>query len=264
MKFSLYVNFSKENSDLVFEKIRSEIEKQGHTWSYFLKDDDDADMIVVIGGDGTILSVVDEAVKRDVPVVAFNTGRVGFLAELDADANLPEVVSRLTEGDYFLEERGLLKVNYGGMDHLALNEVCVVRGDTFNVIKVYVEDRGDFVASFFGDGVLFCTSTGSTAYSLSAGGPVLAPTLNGLLLTPICPHSLYSRSTVLPEDAALTVKAEVVGGAVVIVDGVRIAEFERSVAFSVSLAEEKMKFVKLTKGGFYKKLHEKFAQWSKN
>ena len=263
MKFALYVNSSKQNSQDVFDKIINELEKQGHAWTFFDEMQDDTDMIIVVGGDGTILTVVDKAVEKDIPVVAFNTGRVGFLAELEADANLPLVISRLASGDYDIEYRCLIEANIEGEDYLALNEICVVRGEAFNVIKVHVEDRGEYVASFYGDGVLVCTPTGSTAYSLSAGGPVLAPTLKALLLTPICPHSMYSRSTVLPEDCLLTVKASAAKGASVVVDGVRYVEFSENVEFSVGLSDKKIKFVKLTNGEFYKKLHEKFAQWSK-
>ncbi|MBQ7653297.1 MAG: NAD(+)/NADH kinase [Clostridia bacterium] len=263
MKFALYVNVSKQNSDRVFEKIKSELEKQGHNWTFFDNMAEDTDMIIVIGGDGSILTVVDKAVEMDIPVVAFNTGRVGFLAELEADANLPEVISRLAANEYELEYRCLLEAKIDGKTHLALNEICVVRGEAFNVIKVYVEDRGEYVASFYGDGVLICTPTGSTAYSLSAGGPVLAPTLKALLLTPICAHSMYSRSTVLPECSILTVKASADKGASVVVDGERVADFKENIEFPVGLSKKSVKFVKLTKGGFYKKLHEKFAQWSK-
>jgi len=263
MKFGIYVNYSKANSLQAVQKIVGELERLGHTFFYLDKTVEEMDMILVVGGDGTILSVVELAVKNDVPILAFNTGKVGFLAELDIQTDLSRVFDDLSKGDYSLEYRDLLEIEYDGSSYLALNEACVVRGDSFNVIKVFVQDRGDFVASFFGDGVLFCTPTGSTAYSLSAGGPIIAPTVNALLLTPICPHSLYSRPTLLPVDSHLSVKANVNGKANLIVDGKRIAEFDDELNFTVKNASQKIKFVKTSNGGFYKKLYEKFSQWSK-
>ena len=259
----MLVNYSKSNSERVFTRLTNALSKGGHTWYTLNGLQEGTDFIFAIGGDGTILGAVEEAVQNGVPVVGFNTGKVGFLAEVDAEDDTDALVARLASGEYTTEKRALLQVTLNGVAHLALNEVCVVRGDSFNVINVDIRDEAGYVASFFGDGVLFCTPTGSTAYSLSAGGPVLSPTLRALLLTPICPHSLYSRPIVLPDTAALSVRATVMDKALLIVDGKRILEFDKEVEFGVALSQKTIEFVKLTEGGFYSKLHEKFTHWAK-
>lgn len=170
----------------------------------------ESEIILSLGGDGTFLRVARKACCLNTPILGINVGNLGFLAEVDRD-DLDSVADTLIQGKYSVEGRMLLEVkvradNYESEIYYALNEAVISRGRIsrmINNIKVEVNDR--LVDQFPADGVIVCTPTGSTAYSLSAGGPIVEPDMELMVITPICPHTLHSRSIVVDDRKKISI-----------------------------------------------------------
>lgn len=169
------------------------------------------DMLLCLGGDGTMLAAATRAARQGMILGGINTGHLGFLSacgrkEVDA------LVEILVSGSYRVEERAMLQASQSGLEEsypyplLALNEVCLMRARTGKMIDVDVELDGKLLNRYHADGILVATPTGSTAYSMSAGGPLMWPTAGVTCLTPICPHSLTSRPIVLPDSVEITLR----------------------------------------------------------
>ena len=183
-----------------------------------------ADLIVALGGDGTLLSVARATGTRSVPILGVNLGRLGFLAEVSAEELLP-ALDKAFSGDLAVVSRMRLDVRVGRDNEevgafLALNDAVITNSQLSRMIDLDLYADAVRVTTYHADGLIIATPTGSTAYSLSAGGPLLAPDLEALVLTPICPHSLTQRPLVLPETAEVEVVPHVRGeGASLTVDG---------------------------------------------
>ena len=168
-----------------------------------------ADFLLCFGGDGTILHAAKDALTRDIPVLGVNMGSVGFMAELE-HGELDQL-ARLVEGKYTIEHRMMLDVAVRrGREvlyrDLALNDAVVTKGAVARVIDLSVRGDGVHVYEFSGDGVILATPTGSTAYSMSAGGPIVEPTAENILVTPICAHSLHAKPLVMGRDRVVSVR----------------------------------------------------------
>jgi NAD+ kinase len=169
----------------------------------FLKNQD---ACCVLGGDGTILSVVGEAVAAKVPVFGINRGKLGFLATIPV-SEAPAIFTRLLAGEYHLAQRTLLRARAGdGREALALNDIVLKHPSLSRLISLKVESDGKLVNEYHADGLIFSTPTGSTAYNLSAGGPLIHPHARVLALTPISPHTLTNRSVIFAENTQLEVR----------------------------------------------------------
>ena len=180
------------------------------------------DLIIALGGDGTIIRVARFAAPFNVPVLGINMGRVGFLAELTPDT-LHDRVDAIAAGQFWIERRTMLDVECraGGavLTSVALNEVAVARGSAPRAVHVRTVLDGDRFTTFTADGVLVATATGSTAYSLAAGGPILYPESGDFMLTPVAPHLHIGRSIVVPGDTIVTLCLDTDRPAVLSVDG---------------------------------------------
>jgi NAD+ kinase len=170
------------------------------------------DVLLTLGGDGTLLSGARLAGPRDVPVVGCNLGRLGFMTAGPSEG-LERMLERLVAGDYEIEERMALDVavvradsESGAVDYYALNDVVVHKSGFARLITLRLWSDGEEIAQYSADGIIVSTPTGSTAYSLSAGGPVLVPALEALVITPISPHTLAVRPVVVPASARVTVE----------------------------------------------------------
>ncbi|MED0681303.1 NAD(+)/NADH kinase [Aneurinibacillus thermoaerophilus] len=167
------------------------------------------DIVFVLGGDGTLIGLAREIAPYSIPILGINLGHLGFLSESEPD-DLPRAVDRILSGEYCVEERMMLQTEVfrnGERVHqsVALNDVGIAKGSFGRMIKcsVYVDDL--YVGTYNGDGLIISTPTGSTAYSLSAGGPIVVPYINVILLTPVAPHSLTARPLVLPANEEIHV-----------------------------------------------------------
>jgi NAD+ kinase len=162
------------------------------------------DMVLAVGGDGTMLGAVQHAVSWDVPVLGFNLGTLGFLTEAEPD-DLTDVVKRLTSGDFEVESRLTVAASIRGVRAVGVNDVVVEKIDSTRLVSLSVVIDGTEFATYRADGLIIATPTGSTAYSFSAGGPVVDPHVDALVLTPVASHSLFDRPLVLPADAKIDV-----------------------------------------------------------
>lgn len=175
----------------------------------------DCEMLFSIGGDGTFLDAVTMVRDRSIPLVGINSGRLGFLADI-AKEELPLAVSEIMEGKYVVRELDLLKLEtsipcFGDLD-FALNELAVQKRDSSSMITIHTYLNGDFLNSYWADGLIVSTSTGSTAYSLSVGGPIMHPSSQNFIINPIAPHNLTVRPLVVPNSFELLLRVEARGG----------------------------------------------------
>ena len=223
MKVGILANTKKKGSQDVVRELLKWLPDQGHqailpeelsSWSergqkaYSLVEFRKyAQLVVAIGGDGTILNAARILASRDVPVLGVNLGTLGFLAEV-VPRDLYRAMRKIFNGKHSIEERMLLKARIGetGHWHYALNDMVIDKGGISRVIELHVWIDGHFVGSYKADGVIISTPTGSTAYSLSAGGPIMNPKMRAIVATPICPHSLAVRPLVIDHDEVLKVE----------------------------------------------------------
>lgn len=223
----------------------------------------DCDAAVALGGDGTIMHVAKAAAAVGCPVLGINGGHLGFLAGLEAHEL--SALDDLLTGRYDEEERSLLRVTVhkadGDHSFLAMNDAVVSRGSLSRLLELRVAVDGKYRLITQGDGVIIATPTGSTAYSLSAGGPVVDPSVACLLLTPVCPHSLDSRTRVLPATSTLSVTAMAANGeaAFITLDGEENVAFTGTDRITVETAQEKARLIRLKPTTFYDVLSQKLA-----
>ncbi|SFJ30746.1 NAD(+)/NADH kinase [Thermoflavimicrobium dichotomicum] len=168
------------------------------------------DVVFVLGGDGTLLGVARQLAKYDLPILGINVGNLGFLSEAEP-SDLSTAVDRILNGDYCIEKRLMLDaelIRDGKVIErdIAFNDIGIAKGSFSRMITCRVHMDGLYLGTYSGDGVIVSTPTGSTAYSLSCGGPIVWPGIHTILLTPICPHTLTSRPMVLPKDGILEVQ----------------------------------------------------------
>ena len=221
------------------------------------------DMAVAIGGDGTIVHVAKAAAQAGCPVLGINGGHLGFLAGLEADEL--DALPALLEGNYTVDERALLAVtvhtDQGDVTRYAMNEAVISRGGLSRLVDVTVHADGGEVLSCRGDGVIIATPTGSTAYSLSAGGPVVDPSVDCVLLTPVCPHSLDSRPRIWPAGVTLTAEATAADGApaYVTVDGEENIPLAPTATVTIRRADRAVRLLQLRGDSFYERLRRKLT-----
>jgi NAD+ kinase len=169
-----------------------------------------SDLVVGIGGDGVMLEAARRATPAGIPILGINMGRIGYMTELEMTEL--DLLDNIFKGDYYLDERAMLRVEIRSskgnnkFSAYALNEAVVANGTTARIIDLELLDNGRLVSEYRADGLVVSTPTGSTAYSLSAGGPIIDPKLSCFCVTPICPHSLIARPLIFPDSATLEVK----------------------------------------------------------
>ena len=220
---------------------------------------------IVLGGDGTILRALEAVRAADVPVHGVNLGHVGFLAESEV-VDLSITVSRLLDGDYEIEERSTLELSVLDAEdqllvrHWALNEASLEKADRRKMINVAIEIDGRPVSSFGADGVLLSTPTGSTAYAFSAGGPVIWPEVDAMMLIPLAAHALFARPLVLgrSSEAAVEMTLDNRDDAILILDGRRSAEITAGMRIEARLSAQSVRLARLAPTPFADRLVEKF------
>lgn len=226
-----------------------------------------ADMLIVIGGDGTILGVSEMAAKADVPILGINLGDLGFLTEIENDC-LDEAVREILKGNYLIEERAMLQVEHLGKTFYSLNDIVFLRDSTFVAQKKLVEfeifSDDILIDTIKSDGVIVSTPTGSTAYSLSAGGPILSPNISAILITAICPHTLHFRPLVLSDEERITVGVSGESARVCVsFDGYNKFCLSQGQRMAIGKSELSAKFIRFKDSNFYNKLRNKLSKWSR-
>lgn len=222
-----------------------------------------ADVVLVLGGDGTILSVAAEVSTRSIPIIGINLGRLGFLSSIEPN-ELEEGLNKLFAGDYTIEERMMLEAKLArGEEAIALNDIVITRANAYLKIvdlDVYIDDA--YVDDFKADGIIISTPTGSTAYSLSAGGPIVDPSVESMIITPICPHKMYCRTIIAPPDKTITVKCKVASGddAVVAADSAILGKLSPDDSVTVKAAPVKLQLIRLSGDQFFGALRKKLMK----
>ena len=169
-----------------------------------------SDLVVAIGGDGVMLEAARRSTPCGIPILGVNMGRVGYMTELEM--NELDLLEKIFKDEFYLDERAMLRVEIRSskgqsrFSAYALNEAVIAKGATARIIDLELSDNGRLVSEYRADGIVIATPTGSTAYSLSAGGPIVDPKLSCFCVTPICPHSLVARPLVFPDSAVLEIK----------------------------------------------------------
>ena len=169
------------------------------------------DYVITLGGDGTILNAITEVRDSNVPILGINLGRLGFLADIEKD-KVREAIGALQKGMYILEERSLLYLESNlplfGETRFALNDLTLLKRDTSSMIVVHAYVNGAYLSSYWADGVIIATPTGSTGYSLSCGGPIIFPNSGNFVITPVAPHNLNVRPIVLSDNSVISFETE--------------------------------------------------------
>lgn len=227
---------------------------------------DDLAFGIVLGGDGTILSAVDVVRKHPIPLLGVNLGHVGFLAEAEPE-DITESVARMARGDFDVEERNTLTATVrnsaGDVVHRdwALNEAAVEKVRAMHMIEVVIEIDHRPLSSFGCDGIVMSTATGSTAYAFSAGGPVVWPGVDAMLMVPICAHALFARPLVVGpgQDMAVEILPRSRSSAMLICDGRRTVNLEPGYRVEVRRGSQPVRLARLSRAPFADRLVSKFA-----
>ena len=194
------------NNDICLDEASAQI--IGYKKSFELEHvGDGADFIIVLGGDGTLLSVSRNLKGRDVPILGVNLGGLGFLTEISVE-ELPSMIEKILQGDYDVSRRIMLDVKVRRekedvFEFSILNDAVITKDALARIIDIETYVNDEYLTTFKGDGLIVSTPTGSTGYSLAAGGPLLYPSMKNIIVTPICPHMLTNRPIILPEEAAI-------------------------------------------------------------
>lgn len=222
------------------------------------------EMIVVFGGDGTVLHAFNMLNGQNIPIIGVNAGNLGFLTEIDTN-ELDLLAEAINIHNYSVESRRTLSVEIGGEIFYAVNDCALSRGNNTHTIRIELRIDGKFADKISGDGMLVSTPTGSTAYALSCGGPILNPDVAAFVVLAICPHTLHSRPMVISDKSEVELIADNSdGGLVLNIDGnAKIIDIKGLVSVKVTMSKRKIEFVRLKEGNFYNKLINKLNYWNK-
>lgn len=271
--FLIYTNRHKDKDMATTDRIRAYLEERGQRVSVKLEESDweetEADCMIVLGGDGTVLRAARETVKMNIPIIGVNLGTLGYMTEIEL-TNLEESLERLIAGDYEKESRMMLngKAYLGDgrtEEGWALNDIVISRSGSLQIIRFNIYVNGQFLNDYSADGMIVTTPTGSTGYNLSAGGPLIEPGARLIMLTPICPHTLNQRSIILSSEDVIEI--EIPGGNEEKIQTVE-ASFDGSHTVPLSSGDrlrivksEKMtEFIQLNQVSFLEVLHKKMSQ----
>ena len=221
----------------------------------------DADSLIVVGGDGSVIDASKYSIEYRMPMIGINLGKVGYLSEIDPQQL--DVLRRIATGDYKIEEKMVLTVtaNVGGeisvADRLAVNDVVVSHDDYLGISDIRVESASGESVKYRADGVIVATPAGSTAYSLSAGGPVVAHSLDSLILTPVCPHSFFNRSIIFGADEKIKVRNVGEGALNVSLDGRIFVRLGRNDYITVERSARSLPMLTFTENNMFETLFKK-------
>ncbi len=225
-----------------------------------LTEHDFPDFIISIGGDGTFLRTARMIGSNSIPIAGVNTGRLGFLADVPAD-EMSNLLNELAMNNHRIEKRALLHLenscNQFQECQYALNEIAILRRDTSSLIIIHVYMNDEFLNSYWADGLIISTPTGSTAYNMSAGGPIVYPGSSSIVITPIAPHSLTVRPIVLPDDGLLTLKVESRSPNFLVSVDSRSTSIPTEQELTIRKADFKLPIVQLKNQNFYETLRTK-------
>lgn len=215
----------------------------------------DIKLLIVLGGDGTILGAVRCISDINIPLFNVNIGTLGFLSEVEI-SEFEKSVPLIAEDKGTIEERLMIEASCNGDTYTAVNEFCIMNEERQKMVHVSVYINGDRAGKFDADGLLVSTPTGASAYSLSAGGPIVYPSTNCLLITPVCAHSIAARPIVVNADDTVTVKSDN-GDLILAIDWQKHMLYGEENEIVIKKSDKTVKFYKLNKHGFFDRMREK-------
>lgn len=224
--------------------------------------DNSFDLLISIGGDGTILRAITYVGNKSIAIVGINTGRLGFLATIQNN-QIESALDSIFKGDYKISERSLLSIETQPENkdltqlNFALNEIALSRKNTTSMITVNTRLNGEYLTTYWADGLIVSTPTGSTGYSLSCGGPVISPDAKSFVITPIAPHNLSARPLVIPDETEIQLKVDGREDFYLISLDSRIATLHNSTIVTVKKADFKIKMIELHSESFIDTLRKK-------
>ncbi len=271
MKIGIIVNQKKSGAVKLLGELSDWLRKRDHSVSDSAAQPVDqvlegADFLICLGGDGTILSVAGQMKGRSIPLLGINLGNLGFLTEVKQE-EIYEELNAYFLGQSQIEERIMLSASAKSETAkkerrlIALNDIVISREGLSRMLRVEVKVTGDKLTSFAGDGVIVATPTGSTAYSLSAGGAVVHPKLEALIITPICPHASALRSMVVAASEKISVKIQSQGQsgkALLTADGQENFEIDDSYTIEITRSNTPLRLIKSSKRSYFATLRENF------
>ena len=257
--FQIKEIFESHDIDVVIDTVSGGmIDVMGQEFSIMCKS---VDMLVTLGGDGTLISAVRRSNRYNVPVLGVHAGKLGFLADFDID-ELDAFIPKLKNGDFRIDKRAMLQASIhsknGVKEVVAFNDIVLTRPSISNMIHLETSVDGRPFNTYYGDGVIVSTPTGSTAYNLSCGGPVLFPLTQVFVVTPISPHSLTQRPVVLPGQYEIEVKTPE-KSALALVDGQEMYEFGDEDIIKIHLAKESARLIHRNEFNYFDVLKEKLS-----
>lgn len=281
MKISIFPNFNNDGVLQTCEEICKELDKLGVEYSVAKCNESDetgtlplffdtnelienCDIVIVVGGDGTTLNVAKSASLHNKLTLGINAGRLGFMSGLEKDEL--SLLNRLVSGEYEVEERMMINARLmsenGTQNFICLNDAVITRGDLARLIDVTVKSDGRVITKNRADGMIIATPTGSTAYSMAAGGPVVSPDNSCFVVTPICPHSLVNRSIVFSSDKELeiTVENDKNNTSYLSIDGEKSVTVTKNSKIIISKSEYVAKLIKIKPDSFYEILNKKLLE----
>lgn len=282
MKIAVIPNLSKKNADVYTSKVIKKIfslnaevlmlsDKQkffnDRKIKYYSNIGNlifNCDIVITIGGDGTIIHKAKHAARFSKPILGINLGKIGFVAGIEPTEI--DKLEQLIKGKYTVEKRMMLSVNVKKGEttrkFYALNDVVITKGVYSGLVNLNVTLNNDEITKYVADGIILATPTGSTAYSLSAGGPVIEPSMKCILLTPICQHSMFSRPVIFGENSKIniTAKTREKDESVLSIDGGRPIIISDRDLVSVEAAKMTVSLIKLKNQNFYKVLNSKLSE----
>ncbi|WP_294949315.1 NAD(+)/NADH kinase [uncultured Eubacterium sp.] len=281
MKISIFPNFNNDGVLQTCEEICKELDKLGVEYSVAKCNESDetgtlplffdtnelienCDIVIVVGGDGTTLNVAKAASLHNKLTLGINAGRLGFMSGLERDEL--SLLNRLVSGEYEVEELMMINARLmsenGTQNFICLNDAVITRGDLARLIDVTVKSDGRVITKNRADGMIIATPTGSTAYSMAAGGPVVSPDNSCFVVTPICPHSLVNRSIVFSSDKELeiTVENDKNNTSYLSIDGEKSVTVTKNSKIIISKSEYVAKLIKIKPDSFYEILNKKLLE----
>lgn len=273
-KFGIYTNFDKDKSLLNTRKVIGALNEMGcevylhrelsaHLEETYRPGIENVDFLFVLGGDGTILSAARKYAGCGVKIIGVNLGKMGFLAEIQPE-EVPLALEQIIKGKYKVESRMMLQAQSGSFEEtlIALNDFVISPRNIPRMVSLELNINGVFAEKYYCDGMIISSPTGSTGYTISAGGPIIAPSVNCILVTPVCAHTLNARSIVLNENDEVKIKLlshDIL--AYVTADGQQSKRLAGDVNVVIKKSDAVARFVRLKDGNFFELLKVKLAQW---
>lgn len=229
-----------------------------------LREEEGCDVMIALGGDGTLLRGAQYALKWDAALLGINLGRLGFLAETEPDS-IDLALEAIVQGKYHTEQRPMLDVSFGDEHWYGLNDTVVSRGGYPRLITINALVDTESSGRYDADGIVVATPTGSTGYSLSAGGPIISPKVDCMVITPICPHTLQHRPAVVHSGAKICLQLEPDNDqtANLQVDGQHKATLRSGDCVRISLHDRQIRLIRFKEGHFFQLVRNKLTEWTK-